>query len=157
MRFLLPHLWQIPAPHPTGQGTSYTHVVRDPAGDVHIPARDDEAGAEVGLAHRIQTPWQGEGGSCHLVCAHGLRYLFTGTLLVRRADGRWCAPCLGAHASPRDRADVARSLEMLRDLAPDVAVSGRDGGGEAFEQLAPGAWAQRVDAALDAFLGVVPA
>lgn len=94
----------------------------------------------------IPTPGHTPGSTCYLVhSTTGRRYLFTGDTLYRGRDGYWHNGMIEGYS---DRTKLKASLEMLRGLQPDLAVSSAFAGEAGFESIAPGSWHEHVDRAM---------
>lgn len=94
----------------------------------------------------IPTPGHSPGSVCFLVSSpHGKRYLFTGDTLYLSANGRWKAGFIKGY-SDRDR--LAKSLELVARLEPDVALSSALGGESGFQETDPPTWRAIVHHAL---------
>lgn len=95
----------------------------------------------------IPTPGHTPGSTSFFVRSpHGKRYLFTGDTLYFTADGALEA------AFFEDTSDLdayVNSLEILRELEPDVVISSATGGQGGFREIAPGEWPALVDRALE--------
>lgn len=96
----------------------------------------------------IPTPGHSPGSVCFLVRGSGgRRYLFTGDTLY--LDDGALQPGFIAGISDRDA--LARSLESLRAIEPDVVFSSAFSGQAGFREIASEEeWAQRIDHALHA-------
>lgn len=101
----------------------------------------------------IPTPGHSPGSTCFLVrSAHGKRYLFTGDTLYRNREGGWSAGVIPGVTLPDELPMLADSLRLLRDLAPDVALSSAFADDVGYQELEPGEWSSIVDRALDQLL-----
>ncbi|MBN1239316.1 MAG: MBL fold metallo-hydrolase [Gammaproteobacteria bacterium] len=111
----------------------------------------DRRGRYPGDVEAIPTPGHSPGSTCFLVSSpHGKRYLFTGDTLYRAADGGWKPGFIPGFSRVDDISPLARSLELLRGLEPDVVIGSAFGGQAGFEELSPEDWPGRVDFALEA-------
>jgi glyoxylase-like metal-dependent hydrolase (beta-lactamase superfamily II) len=87
----------------------------------------DETGVEV-----IPTPGHTPGSTCYLVNgAGGARYLFTGDTIYTERDGTWTA----GNLSFSDQEALARSLELIATLRPDLVISSAAPGGTGAHEL----------------------
>lgn len=107
-----------------------------PLGSRHVDAN----GVEV-----IPTPGHTPGSTCYLVTgAGGRRYLFTGDTIFRGASGDWVA---GFIAGMSDAAALAKTLDLLATLEPDVVISSAFGGDEGVHELGDQRWSDCVEQA----------
>ncbi len=104
----------------------------------------------LGNVEVIPTPGHSPGSVCFLVDSpHGKRYLFTGDTLFLSDDGGWQAGMITGYS---EREPLAASLEVLRELRPDVVISSACPTGTGFEEISPEDWRARVDTALERLL-----
>ena len=86
---------------------------------VHVPLDGrhlDDNGVEV-----IPTPGHTPGSTCYQVTGtNGEKYLFTGDTMFQGKSGRWAA---GYIEGMSDAAALAKSLEVLAELQPDIVIS----------------------------------
>lgn len=93
----------------------------------------------------IPTPGHTPGSSCFLVHSPGGEtYLFTGDTLYFNADDEWEDGYIEGYS---DRATLAESLLLLRDLRPDLVLSSAFGGDAGFQRMNPDSWPDCVDRA----------
>jgi glyoxylase-like metal-dependent hydrolase (beta-lactamase superfamily II) len=113
--------------------------------DVHVALDQrhvDDNGIEV-----IPTPGHTVGSTCYqFSSADGTRYLLTGDTLFQGSDGRWAA---GYIPPVSDAGTLARSLELLRGLTPDVVISSAFPSETAVHVLGSRPWSACVDDALE--------
>ena len=96
--------------------------------DGSFDRQQSEHGFEV-----IPTPGHTPGSACYLVpSADGKTYLFTGDTIVRAAEGNWFAGYIPGHS---DRDSLAKTLELLAGLTPDVVVSSAFSGDSGVTEL----------------------
>lgn len=98
----------------------------------------------------IPTPGHTPGSTVFYVHSpHGKRYLFTGDTLWFSGN-RVLEAAFFPDSS--DLGDYVKSLETLRELAPDMAISSATGGHGGYRDIAPGEWPGHVDRALERLL-----
>lgn len=127
---------------------------------LHAPA--DERGAigrfaepDVVFDHRhvdhngievIPTPGHSPGSTCFVVTGHGgARYLFTGDTVLVGRRGRWTA---GLVPGVSDPVALARSLEVLAPLRPDLVASSAFTGDAGVHAVEADRWPEDVAEAL---------
>ena len=109
----------------------------------------DRRETHLGNIEVIPTPGHSPGSTCFLVASPtGKSYLFTGDTLFMDSDHRWQAGFIEGIHQESDRAVLAESLRLLRDLAPDIVFGSAYAGERAFEDVSDGSWSRKVDAAL---------
>jgi hydroxyacylglutathione hydrolase len=107
----------------------------------------------LGNVEVIPTPGHSPGSTCFLVhSSTGKRYLFTGDTLFPDGKGGWRAGFIPGHSTEDDRAQMAESLLVLRELAPDVVFASAFSGDAGFQELRPADWPAQVDAAREHLL-----
>jgi len=92
----------------------------------------------------IPTPGHSPGSTCFVVEGVAGRYLFTGDTLYRTSGGTWAAGYLQGIS---DAAALARSLDLLAELEPDLVVSSAFSGDAGAHRVAPGQWREWLDQA----------
>lgn len=93
----------------------------------------------------IPAPGHSPGSTCFLVDSpSGKSCLFTGDTLYLDDDGAWKAGFISGYS---DRDALARSLEVLREFAPDVVISSALRGPAGYQEVEPGRWPEHVDRA----------
>lgn len=93
----------------------------------------------------IPTPGHSPGSTCFLVDSpSGKSYLFTGDTLYLDDDGAWKAGFISGYS---DRDALAGSLELLRELDPDVVISSAFRGQAGYQEVGSGDWPGYVDRA----------
>lgn len=111
----------------------------------------ERRGMYPGAVEAIPTPGHSPGSTCFVAVSRGgERLLFTGDTLYRGAEGLWKPGFIPGFSRPEDIPTLARSIESLRELRPDLVVGSAFGGSMGFEELSPGEWPGRVDRALEA-------
>jgi hydroxyacylglutathione hydrolase len=94
----------------------------------------------------IPTPGHSDGSTCYLVDgAGGETYLFTGDTMFPAGDGTWSTFLVPGRGSA---AELRSSLELLRTVLPNVAISSAFGGDTAIETLDNDRWQECVAEAL---------
>lgn len=108
---------------------------------------DDRAVRELPEIEIIHTPGHTDGSVCFFYRSpHGKSYLFPGDTFFRN-EGRWSVFVI--EQAGGSWADLARSLERLRGLEPDVVLCSAFVGDEGAVELQPGEWAAAIDARLE--------
>lgn len=98
----------------------------------------------------IPTPGHSPGSTCFLVAsASGQHYLFTGDTIYCAGDGQWRAGYIPGVTELSDVDTLAKSLRLLRELAPDVVLSSAFAGSAGYQAMAPDEWPEHVDRALE--------
>jgi len=101
----------------------------------------------------IPVPGHSPGSVCFVVeSITGLRYLFTGDTLFLAKDGRWRAGFIPGHNTPEDRLQIAESLELLVELAPDLVIGSAFATEPGWQKINAGEWPAMVAQARQALL-----
>lgn len=94
----------------------------------------------------IPTPGHTPGSTCFYVhSAHG-RYLFTGDTLTLTKEGNWAAGYIPGYSN---REQLAESLKLLQELAPDAVICSGFDGGNAYQTIVPASWPSLVHRAFE--------
>ena len=118
-------------------------ISADAAVDVAFEASDVSLG-EIEIIH---TPGHTDGSVCFFYRSpHGKSYLFPGDTFFRN-EGQWSIFVI--EQAGGSYAELARSLERLRELDPDVVLCSAFVGEEALVEPKAGEWAQAIDARLE--------
>ena len=118
-------------------------ISADAAVDVAFEA-DDMSLGEIEIIH---TPGHTDGSVCFFYRSpHGKSYLFPGDTFFRN-EGQWSIFVI--EQAGGSYAELARSLERLRELDPDVVLCSAFVGEEALVEPKAGEWAQAIDARLE--------
>jgi glyoxylase-like metal-dependent hydrolase (beta-lactamase superfamily II) len=92
-------------------------------------------GVYAGDIEVIPTPGHTDGSTCFMYKSpHGKTYLFTGDTIFPDRDS-W-----GTYVSSSQKPVLARSLELLKSLNPDVVISSGSVGQFSLHQMSPGQW-----------------
>jgi hydroxyacylglutathione hydrolase len=104
--------------------------------DVRISQREVHAGS----IEIIPTPGHSPGSVCFLVASRtGKKYLFTGDSIFPDGEG-W-----GTYVARHQRATLVKSLELLRDVRPDVVMSSASSAPNFVREMGRGQWAEIID------------
>lgn len=96
----------------------------------------------------IPTPGHSPGSTCFYVeSATGKRYLFTGDTLYLSNGNVWKPGFIDGIS---DQAQLRASLQLLRELTPDLVVSSAFAGPAGYQEMVPQAWPGHVDTAMAA-------
>lgn len=102
----------------------------------------DANGVEV-----VPTPGHSKGSTSYVVRgAGGETYLFTGDTMFVAADGVWHT---FAPPGRGDASELIDSLQLLRSIHPDIAISSAFGGGTAVHEVRGEIWDRCVQQAID--------
>jgi hypothetical protein len=105
-----------------------------PSCPVDLEIRQREV--HLGNVEIIPTPGHSPGSVCFLVASRtGKKYLFTGDSIFPDGEG-W-----GTYVSRHQRSTLAKSLELLRDVEPDVVMSSASSAPNVVREMVPGEWA----------------
>jgi hydroxyacylglutathione hydrolase len=111
--------------------------------DVPVEGRRHVDGNDVEV---IPTPGHSVGSSCYLVKGvGGTKYLFTGDTMFPAGDGTWTTFLVPGRS---DAAQLTSSLQLLREVTPDIVISSAFGGDTAIETVDARRWSDIVAQAL---------
>jgi hydroxyacylglutathione hydrolase len=111
--------------------------------DVPVEGRRHVDGNDVEV---IPTPGHSVGSSCYLVTGvGGTKYLFTGDTMFPAGDGTWTTFLVPGRS---DAAQLTSSLQLLREVTPDIVISSAFGGDTAIETVDARRWSDIVAQAL---------
>lgn len=121
--------------------------VRSPDG--YITGKD----THLGNIELIPTPGHTAGSTCFLVHSPtGKDYLFTGDTLFLNGINRWTAGFIASIHSETDKRVLSQSLQVLRELRPDIVAGSGYAGDYGFETVTKQNWPAKVDDAIDRLL-----
>ncbi len=101
----------------------------------------------------IPVPGHSPGSVCFVVTSiTGLRYLFTGDTLFLGGNGLWRAGFIPGHNSEEDRQQIAESLQLLVDLAPDLVIGSAFATAPGWQKICAADWPAMVAQARKALL-----
>ncbi|MBX3504656.1 MAG: MBL fold metallo-hydrolase [Parvibaculum sp.] len=127
----------------------FSHAAeKDEVSQILIPDRTfDGPETHLGNIDVIPTPGHTPGSTCFLVRSpHERTYLFTGDTIFMNGEGLWRA---GYIEGMSDRKKLKQSLELLRELAPDVVISSAAPDGKhPVNEVTSESWRAAVDDAL---------
>jgi len=122
--------------------TLYCHRLDAAAADSTCPVdvAFEEREIHLGAVELIPTPGHSPGSTCFFVSSPaGRKYLFTGDSVFPDGDG-W-----GTYVPRAQRATLVRSLQLLRDLAADVALPSACRSDRPVRDISHGEWASIID------------
>ncbi|NWO07040.1 MAG: MBL fold metallo-hydrolase [Alteromonadaceae bacterium] len=109
----------------------------------------DERGTLIEHIEAIPTPGHSPGSTCFMVqSSTDKRYLFTGDTLYRNGDGNWRAGVIPGETSKSEQKELAKSLQLLRSLEPDVVFCSAFSGEQGYQEVTKDKWVRIVDHAL---------
>ncbi|MCW8125932.1 MBL fold metallo-hydrolase [Microbulbifer halophilus] len=106
----------------------------------------EEREIHLGNIEVIPSPGHTAGSTSFFVHSPHGNYLFTGDTLTLSQNRTWEAGFIPGHS---DREVLIESLELLRELDPDMVICSGFDGGNPYEEISSDCWASRVDRALE--------